>query len=95
MSVEVASLLARLCDLGVEVAVRGDRLYVRGAESPVPGDVRKALHERKGELIVFMGRRRFLREELDALGFVGTPCEDGGGEWEVRVQLDPLWFDSY
>jgi len=84
VSVEAASLLARLCDRGVEVAVRDGRLYVRGTERAVPEELRQTLQERKEELIDFLGRTRFTREELDALSFVGTRCEDESGLWEVR-----------
>ena len=73
-----------LASQGARLSPCERRLRYRGPAAVLTDELRKSLQERKEELLEFLCRRRFTHEELDALGFVGTPCEDGSGLWEVR-----------
>jgi len=51
----------------------------------VTEDLRRQVERHQPEFLDFLGRTRFTKAELDALGFRGTRCKDGSGMYEVRI----------
>jgi len=83
--VTAAELVGRLAAQGARLSVQEGRLRYHGPAAVLTDELRQVLQQRKEELLAFLGRTRFTREELAALGFVGTPCADGSGLWDVRA----------
>lgn len=83
--VAVARVLAALADAGRHPVRGSGGLAISDGPGTVTEDLRRQVERHQPEFIDFLGRDRFTKAELDALGFRGTKCADGRGMFEVRV----------